>query len=274
MRDDNSYMKYILGHVFKTSLPMVLVLLGMLLTITSSFYFKSWAMSVLASIGAALIVAGIVSFLYNYWLSRQFEVLRSDQRMLRMSIVDSVEALRSTSSSGVERVYENQSKVLVDYASIIKQTKYHVDILGITLISFLWSPDFESSTINALNKGVKFRVLILNPTSGTIKFLSGQEKRAVESFNAELKRSIQGWQELQNKAPSKGAIEIRTYDDVTSSFLMITDDRLFFAPYLHSVSILASPCFEVKAKAGTIYQAYKYHFETMWMQSSMIGRSE
>lgn len=275
MRERTSFdAKYIKKVVLKAGVPILLALAGAYLTILSSLYFESWAVPVFASIGAALIVGGIVSLVYSYWFSQQLEVLhkelRDSQKLMEESIVNSVVALKSTSSSGVERVYENQSKLLADYASIMRQTKSRVDIFGATLIPFLWNPDFENSTINALNRGVIFRVLSLNPTSDAVKFLSRHEKRANESLNTELKWSIQRWQKLQSKALPRDAIEIRTFDDVPSSFLMITDDRLFFAPYLHSVSIVASPCFEVRAGAGLIYQTYRDYFEAIWMRASTV----
>ena len=259
------------------------------MVVVASVAFLPIVLSVLffggaATVRAAPVLAGGVAVLITglfAWvsISRKVEVLRREishgQRSMKDSISYDVAALKSTSSSGVEKVYENQGKLLADYASIVGQTKVRVDVFGATLISFLWNPDFENCTSNALRRGVNFRVLILDPTSDAVKSLLRQEQRTDESFARELKSSIERWQELESKVRSLqgGRMEIRTFDGVPSSFLMITDDRLFFAPYLHSVSIVAAPCFEVKARAGIIYQTYRDYFEKMWMQSSTIAKS-
>lgn len=269
MRDEIPSTAYITRYAVSRSLPLLSVLLGIILIIFSIMQYHVSIYLLLIIIGSILTVTGIVAGILTYRLSR----LLNEQETLRAVITDSIEAEKSTSLSGVKRVHRNQSKVLVNYESIIRQTKDHVDILGTTLTSILRNPDFESSTFDALNRGIRFRVLILDPRSVAVNFQSRQEDRTIESVKIEIESSIQNWRKFQEKVSSSHALEIRTYDDIPSSFLMITDMRVFFSPYLYSISLRNSPCFEVIANAGPLYEAYRYHFKKIWEQANPVSDS-
>jgi len=230
-----------------------------LLGITSIFAIFSYIEN---NISYAIFGVGIAIIIYyiNHVASLEREELINSLESTRRTIEDSM----SESFSSTAKIYENQSKALTDYSSIIKSTQYEVNILGATLTSFFWIPDFEEATLNALQKGVNFRVLILNPTSDAIKFLSKQEHQSDENLKNEILRSINKWNELQDRAP-RGGIEIRLYDSLPIGFLLITDARLLFAPYLSSDAFLPSPCFELKA-TESIYKSYRNFFENMWRQ--------
>ena len=169
-------------------------------------------------------------------------------------------------------VHRSKTKVVAEYASILGQTEREVSIIGVTLVSFIWNPSFRDSTADAVNRGVKFRVLLANPKSPFFEFLSNDY---TDRLKEELKISLRGWKELQNELFSKKQIEIRFYNDPSKfTFLMITDDRVFVAPYMESSSTAISPCFEVSRSNKPIFQTLKDHFEIIWSRSSEIGKGE
>ncbi len=183
---------------------------------------------------------------------------------------------KSTSSSGIERIYNNQGELMENYIKIVNEARYGIDILGASFMPFFWYPNFESATLNAIRKGVRFRVLVMDPSSNWSEYLSQREKRSNASLLAELERSLNLWKELKciienetTKSNDYGSIEIRTYRELAFIFLMIVDDTIFFAPYLDSASFLDSPWIEISSKKGAIHQSYKRFFDNIWHDTSI-----
>lgn len=253
--------------------PIFLISFGVI-TITMSNIMENHYTLVLNSFGVAFLIAGILWIVNDFRFLRQWDILSNEIHMSESNITNQVEAMKSTTSSGMERVYENQSKLLFEYPSIIRETRERVDILGITLISFLWNINFEGPTVEALRRGVRFRLLVLDPDSPVVGFLVKQEQRSYKTFREEFRRSIHVWQKFQKEGLEPGRLQIRIYNDIPISFLMITDERLFFSPYAQARSHLGTPCIEVRVKTGPIYQAYSDHFETLWMQSVELERAK
>jgi hypothetical protein len=168
--------------------------------------------------------------------------------------------------SGIEKVYDSPSQALTDYSTIVDNTKAHIEILSATSTPFFWSPDFERATLNALRRGVKFRVLLLDPNAKSLNLLSRQEGQEAEDLSAELKLTLRRWRDLEKRGQNPNgleSIEVRIYDDLPSTFLLMTDDVLFFAPYLHSSYRISSPCLQIKS-SGSIARSLREHFKSMW----------
>lgn len=197
-----------------------------------------------------------------------FEVMTRDTAK---ELMKSIEGNKSVLLSGIEKVYENPSQFLADYASIMRQTEDRVDILFVPSISLHWMLDFERVTIDALMRGVRFRVLMPSPDPAWISFLSEVE---ATTYAREAGHSIERWRDMESKAQRfkptgqlTGQLEVRTYNDSPGAFIMITDDLLSFAPYLQSNFRISSPCIQVRAKADLIYQPYKRYFERVWIEA-------
>ncbi len=215
--------------------------------------------NILSNIAIAFLISGIVGYVFQFVGSDLIEKVEN-------TLANEIEGTKSTLLSGIEKVYDSPSQALADYSSIVERTKDRVEILSATSTPFFWSPDFERATINALKRGVKFRILLLDPKAKSLNLLSRQEGQDSEDFSAELRLTLRRWRDLEKKARNftrPESIEVRTYDELPSTFLLMTDDVLFFAPYLYSSYRISSPCIQIKS-SGSIAHSLKEHFNSMW----------
>jgi hypothetical protein len=128
-------------------------------------------------------------------------------------------------------------------------------------------PDFEEATIMALHRGVKFRVLLLDPDSTMVRVLSRGKAKA-GTLATELRSSIQSWRKIQSRS-GMDLLAIGLYDGLPS-FVMVGDDRLYVASYLDSDMVEASPCLEIAAGVE-IFQTYRFHFDRIWSSSKRLS---
>lgn len=256
---------------YYTILPFaMLVAVGLWLSLAGTFLDLS---PFYLEMGVGFLAVGSGFVLYSYLAAERSEQALQELHDIRGMVSRSLDAddtLRSLSSSGIVRVYENQGKALVEYPRIVQKSAHEMHILGTKLMSLLWTPHFESSTLDALSRGVTFRVLILDPDSRAAQFVAKRQRLADRRFDAEQRHSLAKWRAFIARTDSADRFQLRLYDDLPSSFLMITDDRVLFAHYLYSAFVVDVPCFEAARGAGRLYDAYLYHFETVWKQSTAM----
>jgi hypothetical protein len=171
-------------------------------------------------------------------------------------------------SENIVKLYENQSKLNHDLPKIFDETNERINIVGLTLVSFVWNSDLKSSLKKALDRGVKVRVLMLNHNSQALDFIATQEGRNSESYFSELRKSMSMWQDISNtNSNANNAIEVRLYDQLPIPFMLFSDDRLFYRALFQSAGGYLSPCLEIKGKSGAIYRACEYEFMKLWENS-------
>jgi hypothetical protein len=220
--------------------------------------------TITSDLALALIVTSFVSFIFDHHVER--DLLRS----VGDAVTKEIEGSRSLTASGITKVYENPSRALASYPELVHRSRHHIEILTAVSAPFFWNPDFESATLYALQRGVRLRVLLLEPNASVLKLLSRQEGRSADDYSDELRLTLRKWRELEDTAKRRkltGAIEVRTYDDLPTAFFFIVDDLMFFAPYLHSSYRMSTPCIEATTN-GFLSNSFKDHFESMWGLSS------
>jgi hypothetical protein len=171
------------------------------------------------------------------------------------------------------KIYENRSIFLDKCSFIINNANRNIDILGIDLLEFAWKSDVRSDTIHSLEKGVKIRILIMDPFYSYLP-----QKETNESFMKNQEEAVKRWLNYRKSMGNRfdNLFQIRIYNDIVNSFLMIVDNRLVFSPYLRLSAYQPSPYLEVEQgeKNFLIIEAYKSHFETIWTESKPIEEYE
>lgn len=217
-------------------------------------------------ISLSLTTGGFLVLLVNHLEKKRTGALESlfhqEQKYTRDVVLSSI----SLTASGVHRYFENISKLLLDIDSVIDETRYTIDIAGISLDAFIKFERFKNAMINAAQKGVRFRVLLLDPKLPASEMPN--HKHTMNHVNlsvTQLENEVKHWIKLQKNVPKK-LLTVHLYKGMPTSFLLIADDILFFSPLLSS-NMPYSPCFEVRRKPGPIYEAFKKHFEELWRSS-------
>lgn len=245
------------------TVALAIFVCSLVLLVSVSFLRReSEGLGLLSELAVATLAASILTLFFEFY-REPFLAERLDQ------LSKIIQGSQSTSLSGIEKVYDNPSRALADFAVMVEHAKTRVEILGAISTPFFWNPDFESAAIRATKRGVEFRVLLLEPTSQAVSLLSRQERRKSDDLSAELRLSLRRWEEIVRRSSihtstnRSNSIYLRTYDDLPTAFLMIVDDVLLFAPYLHSTYRISTPFIQAKM-SGSISHSLREHFEHVW----------
>jgi hypothetical protein len=247
---------------FMGVLGILFLCIGIILLLLNEFLFIKQDLIIF---GTSTIIAGLI-FLMAYQQNLQYEMYLERLKSINSSIIESME-FSLVSNSGISKVYANQSKAFFEIEKFIADTKHSVDILGITLLTLLRTSDFEETTRSALNRGVNFRVLILNPNSNAAFYLAKQENRQIESFKNELLFAKEKWCNFEGGMKGLGSFEIRYYDSLPSVTLICTDEILLITPHLYTEQIFSSPTLQIKRQGGSLFDSYINHFDVIWSNS-------
>lgn len=150
---------------------------------------------------------------------------------------------------------------------------------------------FNANINKALQRGVKFQMIMQNPWSLNAFYAARSEKefkkqfslyqagkittddilRAFENSHWYKERyltSIKGYDQLKKAYGRK--IELRVSDMDLSNSILLTDDELFFEPYLNNINIGQRniPLFELRAsKSAELYKDAERDFNDLWSSS-------
>jgi hypothetical protein len=144
-------------------------------------------------------------------------------------------------------------------------------------LHFYMHQEFKSSTIDAIKRGVRFRILVTDPSSNWTDYISLRDNQNIESLSSETISYINIWNKikyniLDDNNELMDAIELRVYNAYPNLFLLIVDDTMFFAPYIDSCSFLDSPFFEIDLKKSDNFLAYSRLFDRLWENSSIYRK--
>lgn len=261
-----------MNRAIRKLFPVTFLISGMVMVYLSKFSDENEALISLV-LGTSITTVGFLLILLPSWIENRFEKQSDEINDYLFDIKQSIQhekELSSLSTSGITKVYINSSKALSEISSVINKTKQRVDIMGTTLVSILRIPDFEIATEEAIERMVRFRILILDPKSKAVDYLAQQENRDRESIFQELLYSLDRWKMLSDRLKERDYLEIRLYDSPPGTTLIITDDLLQFTPNLYMKSLYSLPTFEVKRGIGHIYDAFLQHFDLIWSQESNL----
>jgi hypothetical protein len=172
----------------------------------------------------------------------------------------------------VEVIYENKGNFLRNLIPIIKNAN-HFDIIGIDLIEILNDENFPKEVMSAIERGVNFRVLVMDPHSSAF-FESPPEYILERSDNQEYVRQWINYYNAQENLQNmnfREKFQIRFYNKVPISFLIILNNCLIFCPYLDSSPVIDSPYIRVDKSEELIFESYRSHFETIWSSPKTLS---
>ena len=224
----------------------------------------------LREFGVALIIAGVVSFVYEYFLRVGLVELIMEKHDIAKSITD----------AGIQGVYNPTAGRRTDIPFFLDTATNKIKLLGITTdFYFRQGPGSHSydKIVDLLKNGCNIQILLLNPDPSQEEKTKGMEvpysvlarAKAENDDPKNLQRKIRNSFNTKIKLQKKNddLLEIKFYDSPPLCAMTILDRKMKVTPYLNGKLGLQSPTFELKKdEHGPIglFGVYEKHFDSLW----------
>lgn len=218
-----------------------------------------------------LFVASITAIFVAIMVGRKFTLstdkLIETQRHLDYILSSEISEIKSTisiTSYGIEQIFRSEGEIIKRLPRLIESAHFRVDILRVN--SLFWDAELQRSVTRALQRNVKFRVLLVDPESLLLDYYANHEKRDYLSFLLEIKKAEERWREL---ASGTGNVELRLYKGIISMSLILTDSTMVAAPYISGKLVRSVP--QMQLTNGPIFRAYEEYLNDCWEQSPELS---
>lgn len=219
----------------------------------------------LKDIGIALIIIGLASLFYEYFLRMNtIDIVKESLNELFEKKCE----FKSIISLGLKNLYRTSA----DYNIIDKATK-EIKLLGIPINSYFGlEGSHEYTKLKKLvENNCKLKILMLNPNSLHVYYRGKVEN------NPDLKGDIEDSFEKKKRFIGqltdgvKQNVEIKFYDTYPLYAMTIIDDCFIrVTPFLYNKVGQQCPTSEYERKAGGIFDAYVEHFNDLWNEKRFL----
>ena len=162
---------------------------------------------------------------------------------------------------GLKEIFETRQKMNIRLNEAWEDLQNNLDIIGFGFKSF--RDAHTNSVIEKVEKGLKIRILTLNPFS---QFVKQREKDELE-LNESIKKTIidlEKWVAKLKKASSdENNIQLKFYNSLPLEFYWKQEEILCVGPYLHGIGSQQTVTFEYE-KGTNGYKFYCNYFENLW----------
>ena len=172
-------------------------------------------------------------------------------------------------------LYENRASFKKDFKSLLINARKHVYIMGLNLNYLLWIDELSDEIEKSLNRGVNYKILIMNPNSPAFSLISDG---SMDTSKKDQSISIDYWREFRKQIKYNYTrniseeLQIRIYDDASTIFLAIVDSQVIFSPYPQSVRSSVPIIFKFQPMEGPAFETFASYFEGLWHKSSEINQ--
>ena len=211
------------------------------------------------TLGIALIPAGIITAITEFYLRRDF-LREFREARYRYDLIDKLERL------GIENIFESRRKedpIFGYIASVAKRAPHTVkkiQLMGLSLEPFMHIVGDYMDDL--LSTGCEFQFLSLD-ANGEV----GKKRQDDQGHSGLLDRirSFDIWLQAQmGKSNLKGSIKAKKYNLMpTMHIAVINEERIFINPYPILGATWGFPVIEIN-KGGELFSKYKRQFEEVW----------
>lgn len=197
--------------------------------------------NILISVGCSVLASNLIMYLTSEFM------LRSRRRT---ELID---------KWGFEAIYKTRAEMNLSSNSALERCKKQIDIIAFGLKSFREAKTEELLTL--ANKGVKIRILTLDPESKILPLVDAQENQ-VEGHTENSIRELIKWSEEINRNFKEESITLKYYDHLPLDFYFRVDDSVYVGPYLKGRSSQQAISYEFTSGEGFIY--WTKYFTSIW----------
>ena len=195
------------------------------------------------SVGASLIASSVIVFISSKYLIRQSR------------IKDIIEIW------GLENIFRTRAEMNISSNKHLEEIEASLDIVAFGLRSFR---DNKSDLIaNKVKKGLKIRILTINPNS---IFLVQREKdeKDVRGHMRNTIIQLSKWIDWLNaQGVSENQVQIKYYDTLPLDFYFRSDDSLYIGPYIYGKTSQQTISYEFRVNSRG-YDYWKSYFDSLW----------
>jgi hypothetical protein len=226
--------------------------------------------------GIAILTAGTIGLVVEFYTRRQFETLIADR------ILDAIESSSLTrglddiklvlslgnelTSLGLRKIHTVRSNI--DFGSFLDEAdpESEIRLLGVSMMSFA-SDRMRTHIQEKLDEGCTIKLLILDSESAFVQRRAVEEGRGYEDIHDD----IEAFDKLHRKfirdvvpEPLRKNIEIGHYDSAPTYMIVSTNRAMIVGFYLREGRGGLFPHLELAAKEGGIYISFLRHFDSLW----------
>lgn len=162
---------------------------------------------------------------------------------------------------GLKEIFETRQKMNVRINEIWDDLTDELDIIGFGFKSFRDAQ--TNSMTEKVKKGLKLRVLTINPSSSFVK----QREKDELQINGSIKKTIidlEKWiAKLKESSNNKENVQLKFYNSLPIDFYWRQEDKLYVGPYLYGIGSQQTITFEYQ-KGTKGYEFYRNYFESLW----------
>lgn len=218
---------------------LVCLIIGIIFILLDIFSLKT-SQNLWISIGCSLIASGVVILLTALFVER-----------IKVNPLD---------KWGIDKIYATRSEKNADSDPNLDKAQYCVDGIAFGLTSF--RSKYTKKVEQALRKGVKFRIITMNPTGDFIHPREKEEGEVEGNIQESINKLVE-WANDLNKKKYKGRIEVKAYDCMTLDFYWRVDNTMYIGPYWYGYKSGDTITYRFQ-QGGKAFSLYSDYFDSLW----------
>ena len=161
----------------------------------------------------------------------------------------------------MKEIFETRQKMNVRINEIWDDLTNELDIIGFGFKSFRDAQ--TNSMIEKVKKGLKLRVLTINPFSPFVKQREKDELQIIGSIKKTI-IDLEKWiTKLKENSNNQDNVQLKFYNSLPIDFYWRQEDKLYVGPYLYGIGSQQTITFEYQ-KGTKGYRFYRNYFENLW----------
>lgn len=193
---------------------LILISLGLLAILSSQIINNDFWKATFSNVGSAILVAGILTVLSEFFLKRDLVDYVIERIGLKMQI----------DHSGLQEIYTSASDI--NYVSLLREARLTVDIVHINGLEWIGRHIDEVKKI--LNrKDCTIQVFLMSPESIFLEALSQHFNQSKEDMIKKIESSVREWTKLaESDNPLKGRLKIYYHTEHPTASLIRVDNKI------------------------------------------------
>lgn len=198
---------------------------------------------ILISIGTSIVASSIVVYLSSAYLLKQNNIRELIEKW------------------GINGIYRTRQEMNISCNEFLNENNDFLDIIAFGLRSFR---DSKNEIIkNKVRKGMKIRIITIDPTSEFLKQREIDEKEVEGGIKNTIQQLIKWTNELKQEAKSENQIRLKFYNTLPLDFYFRLDKVIYIGPYLYGITSQQTISYEyIRNSQG--FEYYSNYFEKLW----------
>lgn len=229
--------------------------IGILLTILGATIFKENSIieTILMSIGTSVIASILITSLSLFY------------------IYDNESKQEIYDEWGLVSIYRTRSEMNISTEESFKKMIKNYDVIAFGMKSLR---DAKGDRFKEkVKRGLKIRILTINPESEFLKQRELEEKRNIGDMRKTIYDLIKWVDKLKELAPDKNNILIKFYNTMPLDHYCKQDDDLYLGPYIYGIESQQTISYQFDCY-GKGFEYYSNYFEKIWNDTEVTTEIE